>query len=94
MPDITFTVTVTEEQQRCIADSVIDVEAWAKHAAQDRIDNKARRCRLRLTDTHSHLLTGDTIPRDPIALTEAICCAPGYMNRVERDAVEEAAAAG
>jgi hypothetical protein len=86
MSNHTFTVTVTEDQQNAIADSVLDWQAWCEGAAQYAINHKAENCRARLIARDEALLTGDTIPRDPVALAAAIMAQPAYQNREQRDA--------
>ena len=85
MPDFTFTLTVTEAQQKCIADSVLDSQAWCERAAQYVIDHKVEQCRERLISRDEHLL-GDTIPKDRDARAAAIMGAPGYKSRAAREA--------
>jgi len=83
MADYTFTVTITEAQQACIADSVEDWKEWCERAAQYAIDHKAIQCRKRLIQRDENLL-GDTIPKDLDARAAAIMAAPRYKNRVYR----------
>ena len=87
MADTKFTASMTEAQRACIADSVEDVDAWVEHAMQWAIDHKAVQCRNRLlTRDEGLLLTEDTVPRDLDARAAAIIAAPGYKDRVARDA--------
>ena len=85
MPAFTYSVTVTEAQQKCIADSVLDWKEWAERAAQYVIDHKAERCRERLIARDEGLL-GDNIPKDRDARAAAIMALPGYQDRVQREA--------
>ena len=85
MPNHTFQVVVTEEQQKCIADSVKDWKSWCERAAQYAVDHKAERCRDRLLDREEHLL-GDTIPKDKNARAVAILSNPAHKDRNAREA--------
>ena len=86
MPDFTFTVTVTEAQQKCIADSVLDWKAWVLHGAQWTINRKAEQCREHLITREEHLL-GATIPKDRDARAAAIIELPAHLDRAAREAI-------
>ena len=85
MPDYTFSVTVTEAQEKCIADSVLDWQAWCERAAQYVVNHKAEQCRERLIARDEGLL-GDNIRKDRDARAAAIMALPGYRDRAQREA--------
>ena len=84
MANIILTVTVTEAQQKCIADSVLDWQAWCERAAQYVVDHKAEQCRERPIARDEGLL-GENIPKDRDARAAAIMALPGYQDRAQRE---------
>lgn len=85
MADHNFNIIVTDVQQKCIADSVLDWQEWCERAAQYVIDHKAERCRERMIERDEGLL-GDNVPKDHDARAVAIIAHPDHKDRVARDA--------
>ena len=87
MPDFIFNVSVTEEQQKCIADSVVDWKAWCEHAFKYVLNSKVEQCNIRLLDREENLL-GDTVPRDKNTRIISILSHVNHKDRKARDLIE------
>lgn len=88
-----MTVEITDLQYLCVADYVVNVEAWIQAA----IDGKVNKCSKRIRIAETQRLLDDpavtVIPPTETELLQAYFNDPGYMNRVERDAAAETAEA-
>ena len=85
MADYTITVTVTDEQQAIMDDSVMSWKDWVDRAVPGVVTHKVRQCTNRLIKRDEKLLTGDTVPSDLTQRALAIIDADGYKNRAQRD---------
>lgn len=84
-----FTVQITEDEYKAVADHVVSVEGWLQTA----ISEKAANCIDRLLKKESQRLLDDPsvdiIPGTKEALLYSYFNQSGYKNRVERDAESE-----
>jgi hypothetical protein len=85
MADYTITVTVTDEQQAIMDDSVLSWKDWVDTAVPGVVTHKVRQCVNRLIKRDEKLLTGDSVPSDLTKRALAIIDADGYKNRAQRE---------
>lgn len=85
MADYQITVTVNDDEQAIMSDSVLSWKEWVDTAVPGVVTNKVRQCTNRLIRRDEKLLTDDNVPRDLTLRAKAIIAADGYQNRAQRD---------
>ena len=87
---INYTYTITDEQERCLNDNLLDIEKWI----DDAIAGKINSCMKRMVSEWTKKLQDDpavtSIPADADLMIAEVIARPDYKTRAERDAEEAA----
>ena len=87
---INYTYTITDEQQRCLNDNLVDIQKWI----DDAIAGKVNQCKKRMVTQWTKKLQEDpeikSIPADADLMIAEVIARPDYKTRAERDAEEAA----
>ena len=90
---LTYTRTFTDEELACLNNDLLDITDWVDAAIIGKISNCAKRMEREWMPLLQADPTVDTIPASRAGLIAAVIARPDYMNRVERAAASDAAAA-
>ena len=88
---ITITVEISDAEQDCMANDLVDIDLWV----QDMVKGKISNCRARMIQEWRSILFDDpavtSIPADNDAFIALVIARSDYRNRVQRQAEENAA---
>ena len=92
MADLIITVTITDTDQKCMKNDLLDIDQWV----QDAVTGKKNNCWKRLQREWTQKLIDDESFTDPIPsnrtdFVNLVLSQPTYKDRVTRDAESEAA---
>ena len=87
---LVITVNISDEQEVCLLNDLLDIDDWVQKAVEGKINN----CKKRMAAQALSVLTSDpdvtTMPANNEDLITCLCSRPDYKNRVARDEEEEA----
>ena len=85
---ITITINITDAEEACLKNDLLDVDDWVQKAVVGKINN----CRKRMIREWLPKLMADsavtTIPADETAFISAVITRPDYKDRVAREQLE------
>ena len=91
MADLTITLTISDTDQTVLKNDILSIDDWVQDAMSGKINNCWKRMQTEWTQT----LMNDDSFSDPIPSNRAdfvalVTSRPGYLNRADRQAAEEA----
>jgi hypothetical protein len=87
MADLIITVTISETDQKCMLNDLLDINTWV----QDAVEGKCSNCWTRFQRAWTDRLMADETFTDPIpsskaAFIDLVLARPDYKDRAARDA--------
>ncbi len=85
---INYTRIITDEEQKCLENDLLDITDWINKAIEGKINN----CAKRAAKQYDELAKAEelaTVPTQDAAKREALFAHPEYKNRTAREAEEE-----
>jgi len=83
---LVITVNISDEQEACLLDSILDIDAWVQAAVIGKVNQSKKRMIVREQPAVMADPSIETIPATEAGLIAVIQARGEYMNRAQRDA--------